>query len=262
MRRLVGRGSAPAGPVSQTGHSGGGGAPLAGTRTCRQELADRRGWSTFSEARPAHRKVAERRAGGRHAAQVGTRDIKEGCATRRAVPLASLEVRQSPKPRAHRAARTNRHTPTSKRQRHGGSTMSAADFGRSAPPAPKRSPAPARPPMDPQFAARLRELQLKGLDVADGILDKLKGEQAPPAPPPLPLNDERRQMVNRSACRRSVIIAAAGVRSSAPASRRTASAPACTRCRTKRSRASCRQRRCGSGCGSVPHREECGGDTR
>ena len=58
--------------------------------------------------------------------------------------------------------------------------MSAADFGRSAPPAPKRSPAPARPPMDPQFAARLRELQLKGLDVADGILDKLKGEQAPP----------------------------------------------------------------------------------
>ena len=74
--------------------------------------------------------------------------------------------------------------------------MSAADFGRSAPPAPKRSPAPARPPMDPQFAARLRELQLKGLDVADGILEKLKGEQAPPAPPPLPLNVERRQMVN------------------------------------------------------------------
>jgi len=31
---------------------GDGGAPLAGTTTCRQELADRRGWSTFSEARP------------------------------------------------------------------------------------------------------------------------------------------------------------------------------------------------------------------
>jgi hypothetical protein len=33
-------------------HSGDGGAPLAGIRTCRQELADRRGWSTFSKARP------------------------------------------------------------------------------------------------------------------------------------------------------------------------------------------------------------------
>ena len=38
--------------------SGDGGAPLAGITTCRQELADRRGWSTFSKARPAHRKNA------------------------------------------------------------------------------------------------------------------------------------------------------------------------------------------------------------
>jgi len=38
--------------------SGDGGAPLAGITTCRQELADRRGWSTFSEARPAGRKNA------------------------------------------------------------------------------------------------------------------------------------------------------------------------------------------------------------
>jgi hypothetical protein len=34
---------------------GGDGAPLAGTRTCRQELADRRGWSTFSKAWPVRR---------------------------------------------------------------------------------------------------------------------------------------------------------------------------------------------------------------
>jgi hypothetical protein len=38
--------------------SGDGGAPLAGITTCRQELADRRGWSTFSKARPARRKNA------------------------------------------------------------------------------------------------------------------------------------------------------------------------------------------------------------
>src|SRR6185437_15304046 len=40
---------------------GDGGAPLAGITTCRQELADRRGWSTFSKARPVL--VAERRRG-------------------------------------------------------------------------------------------------------------------------------------------------------------------------------------------------------
>jgi len=38
---------------------GDGGAPLPGIRTRRQELADRRGWSTFSKARPVL--VAERR---------------------------------------------------------------------------------------------------------------------------------------------------------------------------------------------------------
>src|SRR3569833_4567232 len=43
---------------------GEGGAPLAGITTCRQELADRRGWSTFSEARPAHRYNAARGAPG------------------------------------------------------------------------------------------------------------------------------------------------------------------------------------------------------
>ena len=40
--------------------SGDGGAPLAGIRTCRQELADGRGWSTFRKRGPP---VAERRGG-------------------------------------------------------------------------------------------------------------------------------------------------------------------------------------------------------
>jgi len=53
--RLTGADAVPAGFVSQTRLPGGDGAPLAGTRTCRQELADRRGWSTFSEAWPVHR---------------------------------------------------------------------------------------------------------------------------------------------------------------------------------------------------------------
>jgi len=38
-------------------HSGDGGAPLPGNRTRRQELADRRGWSTFSKARPVSRRT-------------------------------------------------------------------------------------------------------------------------------------------------------------------------------------------------------------
>ena len=54
--------------------SGDGGAPLAGTRTCRQELADRRGWSTFSKARPVP--IAKRR---------------KWCAGRRLVPIARDE---------------------------------------------------------------------------------------------------------------------------------------------------------------------------
>ena len=44
--------------ATHSGLPGDGGAPLAGITTCRQELADRRGWSTFSKARPAHRKNA------------------------------------------------------------------------------------------------------------------------------------------------------------------------------------------------------------
>ena len=50
---------------TQAGLPGGDGAPLAGTRTCRQELADRRGWSTFSKAWPVRRSdtaVARREA--------------------------------------------------------------------------------------------------------------------------------------------------------------------------------------------------------
>jgi hypothetical protein len=46
-------------------HPGDGGGPLAGIRTCRQELADRRGWSTFSKARPVSRRTPPRSAGRR-----------------------------------------------------------------------------------------------------------------------------------------------------------------------------------------------------
>ncbi len=52
-------------PRTQAESPGGDGAPLAGTRTCRQELADRRGWSTFSKAWPVRRNdtaVARREA--------------------------------------------------------------------------------------------------------------------------------------------------------------------------------------------------------
>lgn len=45
-----------------------------------------------------------------------------------------------------------------------------------------------------QIRARVRELQLKGLDVADAILDRLQPQQA--EPPALPLTVARRQMVN------------------------------------------------------------------
>src|SRR6185437_6968492 len=45
--------------ATHSGLSGDGGAPLPGNRTRRQELADRRGWSTFSKARPAHRRTPQ-----------------------------------------------------------------------------------------------------------------------------------------------------------------------------------------------------------
>jgi hypothetical protein len=89
--------------------------------------------------------------------------------------------------------------------------MPAADFpGRTNTPA--RTPARARPTIDPALRARLREMQFKALDIADGILDKLKAGQTEPASPPLPLIVARRQMVNilgvpslceRGRCRRS-----------------------------------------------------------
>ena len=44
---------------------GDGGAPLPGNRTRRQELADRRGWSTFSKARPVSRRTPPWSAGRR-----------------------------------------------------------------------------------------------------------------------------------------------------------------------------------------------------
>jgi hypothetical protein len=53
---MTGADAVPAGfRFTQAKRSGGDGAPLAGTKTCRQELADRRGWSTFSKAWPVRR---------------------------------------------------------------------------------------------------------------------------------------------------------------------------------------------------------------
>ena len=54
-------------------HPGDGGAPLPGTRTRRQELADRRGWSTFSKARPVSRRTPPWSAGRRLSPHKGER---------------------------------------------------------------------------------------------------------------------------------------------------------------------------------------------
>ena len=74
---------------------GDGGAPLPGIRTRRQELADRRGWSTFSKARPVL--VAERRwwSAGRRVPPIARRN---GAIVRRPTGRVS--------PTAHRRART------------------------------------------------------------------------------------------------------------------------------------------------------------
>ena len=53
---------------------GDGGAPLAGTTTCRQELADRRGWSTFSEARPVSRETRRTWSAGRRVPPIARRN--------------------------------------------------------------------------------------------------------------------------------------------------------------------------------------------
>ena len=61
-----------------------------------------------------------------------------------------------------------------------------------------------------QIRARARDLQLKSLDVVEGVLDRLSAEQA--QPPALPLAVARRQLVNacgvpklceRGRCRRT-----------------------------------------------------------
>ena len=75
-----------------------------------------------------------------------------------------------------------------------------------------RKPARARPrpPIDPQIQTRVRALAFKSLDIVDGILDRLKAEQA--EPPALPVHMARRQIVNvcgvpklceRGRCRRT-----------------------------------------------------------
>ncbi len=76
-------------------------------------------------------------------------------------------------------------------------------------PAPTPAHTPAADAQAAQVRARIRDLQLKGLAVADRILDSLRAE--PPERAPLPLIVARRQMANilgvpalchRARCRR------------------------------------------------------------
>jgi hypothetical protein len=68
--------------------------------------------------------------------------------------------------------------------------MTYADDGR----APDLGREPAHTPA--QVQARIRALAFKSLDIADGILERLKAEQGTPEPPALPLTIARRQTVN------------------------------------------------------------------
>lgn len=56
------------------------------------------------------------------------------------------------------------------------------------------APSPTPASQRAQVQARIRELQMKSLEVADGILDKLLEKSA--EPPALPLAIARRQIVN------------------------------------------------------------------
>jgi len=75
---------------------------------------------------------------------------------------------------------------------------------------PDHGPAPTAASQRAHIQARIRELSLKTLDVAEGILDRLQKRQA--EPPALPLTVARRQMVtllgvpslcHRRRCRRT-----------------------------------------------------------
>ena len=85
-------------------HPGDGGAPLAGIRTCRQELADRRGWSTFSKARPVSRRTPLWSAG-RRLVPRGARGRLRKASHRAASPAAHRRARTPPRLPALRSPR-------------------------------------------------------------------------------------------------------------------------------------------------------------
>jgi hypothetical protein len=85
-------------------HPGDGGAPLPGNRTRRQELADRRGWSTFSKARPVSRRTPLWSAG-RRLVPRGARGRLRKASHRAASPAAHRRARTPPRLPALRSPR-------------------------------------------------------------------------------------------------------------------------------------------------------------
>jgi len=95
--------------ATHSGLSGDGGAPLPGNRTRRQELADRRGWSTFSKARPARRKNA---AVERRKARSSASQRRNGTLARRPTGRVSQTAHRGPrKPQRLPALRSPRWEP-------------------------------------------------------------------------------------------------------------------------------------------------------
>ena len=84
---------------------GDGGAPLAGITTCRQELADRRGWSTFSEARPDQSLERRKWSAGRRLSSSEGRGRLRKASHRAVSPTAHREPRKLPRLPALRSPR-------------------------------------------------------------------------------------------------------------------------------------------------------------
>jgi hypothetical protein len=89
-------------------HSGDGGAPLPGNRTRRQELADRRGWSTFSKARPVSRRTPLWSAGRRLSPHKGDRGRLRKASHRMVSPAIHRGSRTPPRLPALRSPRGSR----------------------------------------------------------------------------------------------------------------------------------------------------------
>ena len=112
-------------------HPGDGGAPLPGNRTRRQELADRRGWSTFSKARPGSRKTPPWSAGRRLAPHKGARGRLRKASHRMVSPAIHRGSRTPPRLPALRSPRGSADEVTRKRACPG----PTKEYGRSRMPA-------------------------------------------------------------------------------------------------------------------------------